>query len=58
VAHVELESFTLAGAFLLGAALATLATLRVMRAVTDFLTGSERRRLRDRRLSDDEEEEP
>lgn len=41
---VDWTSVHLAGAFLVGAVFATIATLRVLRAVTDFLTGLERRR--------------
>jgi hypothetical protein len=51
---VEAEEWSLAGAFLLGAIFATIATLRVLRAVTDFLTGLERRRRLERR----QDEEP
>lgn len=54
MAGVEVESLTLAGAFLLGAVLATVATLRVMRAVTDYFAGDERRRRLERRHDDEE----
>lgn len=40
---VDTDSVTLAGAFILGAILATAAMLRVLRAVTAFFTGLERR---------------
>jgi hypothetical protein len=40
----DAESITLAGAFLLGAATATIATLRIVRAVTNFFAGVDRRR--------------
>ena len=41
----DAESYSLAGAFLLGALLATIATLRIVRHVTDYFAGIERRRL-------------
>ena len=47
------ETYTLAGAFLLGASVATLATLRIVRFVTDYFAGVERRRLDMRRADDD-----
>lgn len=54
MAEVDAESLSLAGAFLLGAVFATIATLRVLRAVTDFLTGLERRQRLERREDDEE----
>jgi hypothetical protein len=48
VVAVDTESITLAGAFLLGAVFATVATLRVVKAVTNFFAGYSRpRRPRD-----------
>lgn len=52
---LDVESISLAGAFLLGALLATIATLRVMRAVTIYLTGVERRLEHDRDAKHDRE---
>jgi hypothetical protein len=37
-------SYSLAGAFLIGAVLATVATLRVMKSVTNFFSGIDRQR--------------
>ena len=50
---VDAESYSLAGAFLLGALLATIATLRVVRAVTDFYAGVDRNRWRRHKPDDD-----
>ena len=48
VVAVDTDSLTLAGAFLLGAVFATVATLRVVKAVTNFFAGYTRpRRPRD-----------
>lgn len=41
---VDADSVTVASAFLLGAVLGTIATLRVVRFVTDYFSGVERRR--------------
>jgi hypothetical protein len=51
------DGATLAGAFLLGAVLATIAVLRILKAVTNFFAGldSERRFRRRRRQEDDDE---
>lgn len=49
---IDWSNLTHASAFLLGAALATIATLRVMRIVSDFYSGQERRPRR--RRSDEE----
>lgn len=53
---VDPEPYTLAGAFLLGALLATVAVLRILRAVTDYLAGVERRRRLEHRAERDEPE--
>ena len=47
-AGVEWDSVTLAGAFLLGALVATVAVLRVVRAVTAMFEDLEERRIRRR----------
>jgi hypothetical protein len=44
VAQTDWANLTLAGAFLVGAALATVATLRVVRHVTAFFSKVERER--------------
>jgi hypothetical protein len=44
VVGVEWSNVHLAGAFLIGAIVATVATLRVVRAVTNFFAGVERPR--------------
>lgn len=50
------ETWTVAGAFVLGAALGVLATLRILRAITTFFSGVERRRNRPLpRIGDDDE---
>lgn len=43
MATVDAESYSLAGAFLLGAILATVAVLRIVRSVTNFFGGIDRR---------------
>ena len=50
---VDVESISLAGAFLLGAILATVAVLRVVRSVSAMFEGVERRRRRPPRDDDD-----
>lgn len=52
VLSIDTDSVTLAGAFLLGAILATVAVLRVVRALTHFFAGTERRRFGSPRRSD------
>jgi hypothetical protein len=47
-APVSVDSLTLAGAFVLGAVLATVAVLRIVRAVSSYLTSVERRNPPDR----------
>jgi hypothetical protein len=44
LAAPDVESFSLAGAFLLGAMLATIATLRIVKSVTNFFGGVDRQR--------------
>lgn len=46
LATTDWENVTHAGAFLLGAVLATFATLRIMRSVTNFFGSTERERRR------------
>lgn len=55
MANVDAESYSLAGAFLLGAILATIAVLRIVRSVTNFFAGLDTRRWRPPRhdLDDD-----
>ena len=58
-AAVDWGNLHVAGAFLLGAVLATIACLRVMRAVTNFFAGTERGlRGRRRRETDDDDPPP
>jgi hypothetical protein len=40
------EAYTLAGAFLLGAVVATVAVLRIVKAITNFFAGVDRQRRR------------
>lgn len=51
----EWDSVSLAGAFLIGAILATIAVLRVVRAVTNMFEDVEVRRSRLRRRRDDDD---
>jgi hypothetical protein len=55
VAAIDWDNLTVAGAFILGAALATIATIRIVRAVA-IMFGGEIRPLRRRRGDDPETE--
>jgi len=46
---VDWANLNIAAAFVLGAILATVATLRVVRSITDFFAGTDRQRRRPRR---------
>jgi hypothetical protein len=50
----DVETYTIAGAFLLGAVLATVATLRLLRVVVDYFAAVDRHRPGRRRRDDDE----
>jgi hypothetical protein len=52
----DAETYTIAGAFLLGAVLATIATLRLVRLVVDYFAGVDRRRRLARPPRDDDED--
>lgn len=54
VAAISWQDLTVPAAFLLGAGLATVATLRIVRHVVTFFTGVERRR----RFRRDDDEAP
>lgn len=53
IAAVDWENLTVAGAFVLGAALATFATIRVVRNVTSIFEGEPKRTFWRRRRGDD-----
>ena len=58
MAGADVETYSLAGAFLLGAIVATIATLRVVRAVTNFFAGVDRTRRRPRNDDDRTTDDP
>jgi hypothetical protein len=53
----DLDDFTVVGAFALGAVFATIATLRIVRFVTEFFAGVDRRRHIKRPPDEDDEDQ-
>lgn len=57
IAGIDWENVNVAGAFVVGAILATIATLRVVRAVSSmFANDDERRRIRSPRRREDDDD--